>query len=115
MHQQLYVLFQSRFPEINGVCRRIHVFMDNALEIGFFLNLERFGHAVYNHPRQGGNLGALQSAAYLWSVHLSPSPEIRARESQFLLRALDSVAQGLSSGCTVGPFCLLWDYAVADG
>ncbi|KAK0469356.1 uncharacterized protein EV420DRAFT_25805 [Desarmillaria tabescens] len=71
-------------------------FVQRSYEIGFFMDISRFIDSLSSFSRTPPST-ALLSAVYLWGVHLSPISELSAYEPIVLQRAIQAVAQGLST------------------
>ncbi|EEB97198.1 hypothetical protein MPER_03532, partial [Moniliophthora perniciosa FA553] len=68
--------------------RLLGVFIDHALDIGFFLNIDRFANSASDTLPTERAKNALLNAAYLWAAHLSTLEELKHYESFFLEQAL---------------------------
>ncbi|KAI3619378.1 hypothetical protein WG66_012907, partial [Moniliophthora roreri] len=82
--------------------RLLGIFIDHALDIGFFLNIDRFANSALNTLPTERARNALLNTAYLWATHLSTLEELKHYESFFLKRALAGISQGLSGTSSPG-------------
>ncbi|KAF8206876.1 hypothetical protein K438DRAFT_1963185 [Mycena galopus ATCC 62051] len=73
----------------------VHNFLHNASCFGFFLDTQAFHDAITS--ADGKHLPpVLLNVMYLWGIHLSKDPSIKAYEPAFLAHALRSTAGSLS-------------------
>lgn len=72
---------------------RVHTFVHNCEDVGFFLDLNRFAQAALG-PESYRPSAALLDVVYLWADHLSQS---RGSYPSLLPRALQSTANALST------------------
>ncbi|SJK98509.1 uncharacterized protein ARMOST_01777 [Armillaria ostoyae] len=81
----------------------LRTFLRNCAELGFFLDITHFVQSTTSSNLVERPVPALLSAAYLWGIHLSPSPEIAAWEGLFLKQAVNHATQGLAN-CSSHPY-----------
>ncbi|KAG7448458.1 uncharacterized protein BT62DRAFT_1003173 [Guyanagaster necrorhizus] len=78
-------------------------FLRHCAELGFFLYIPHFVQSATSSNLVERPVAALLSAAYLWGIHLSPSPDIVAWEGLFLAQAVNLASQGLAN-CPSHPY-----------
>ncbi|KAK0192715.1 hypothetical protein F5146DRAFT_979229 [Armillaria mellea] len=81
----------------------LQTFLANCAELGFFLDIPHFVQSATSSNLVERPVPALLSAVYLWGIHLSPSRDIAAWETQFLVPAVNHASQGLAS-CSSHPY-----------
>ncbi|KAJ6472282.1 hypothetical protein C8R47DRAFT_1054121 [Mycena vitilis] len=98
--QKLYdFLHTSMHSMLTYTFKSVDLFLSYSSEFGFFLNRSRFrASALLRQPigHHARPTPALLFAVYLWGLRLSQQAPLIAQEPNFLSRALDFTAKGLS-------------------
>lgn len=81
---------------ISHCWNRLHTFISQCQDLGFFLNLSRFREsALSSEPGTEHPSPALLSTAHLWGIHLTGGAIASTHEEYLLTRAVEMTAQGI--------------------
>ncbi|KIY44708.1 hypothetical protein FISHEDRAFT_77329 [Fistulina hepatica ATCC 64428] len=88
---QLYA--QSIYLSVLTLTRyfRVHTFLSNAVDFGFFLDFLKFQQSFARLEQAGGAHRALSSVVFLWGAHLSSTSALSHMEHFYVSRALEDM------------------------